>query len=1116
MKKTLLLLIFCVASTVVAQNTLNAPWMQQLQLEKNGTDPTYQEIVAAGNAYFDTIDKNAKGSGYKPFMRWVETAKQFVKDDGMLQTNADLTAILAGNLVPKGVNTDDSNWFPSGPYGVIGTGSWSTGQGRVNAIAVDPSNPNTYYIGAPGGGVFKSIDAGATWTPLTDFISRVGASAIAIDPNNSNIVYIGTGDDDGGDAPSIGMLKSTDGGATFNPTGLTFFGSNAKISEIYLNPTNANELYIATNQGFYKSTNAGVSATVTFNGNVKDIKLKPNDPNTIYLTADGGFFRSTNAGDSFTRIAIGLPTNVGRMVIAVTPANAQFVYILAINTSADLLGVYRSTNGGSSFTKRDSGTDILENRQGFYDLAMEVSTTDANKIWTGCLNIWESFNGGSSFIKVNSWSSPSQPSYTHADIHQIRAFGNTLFVASDGGIYRATINSNVYTDLTADAQIGQFYRIAVSKQSSNDMMGGLQDNGGQTFSNNQWKNFYGADGMDAAIDPNNANVRYGFIQNGGGLYITNNAGNSLQGSITGPETGNWITPLQVDSQGTIYAGYSLLYKVAGNAFVPVSSAFPGNIDVLKIDPTNDNIIYAADGSQLYRSTDAGVTFTPIASFNRGITAIEVNANDNATVYVATSFSTGSVLRSTNSGISFTNITGNLPTLSKNTLAFLPLSADNALFVGTSVGVYRYTDALAQWERFGNNLPNVTIRDLEINVQDQTITAATYGRGIWQSALNSVAPSDDLQLLSLQTSSGVLACGDTTVNVLVKNTGANPVNTVTVLYDIDGASPVTQNVVIAILPGAQAVISLNNLPLAPGARTINVTATIANDAFVSNNRDSIRILKNESSVVNDVYGFENRNLLAINENSGAAVWQRGIPAGTLLNQAPAGANVYGTNLAGDYPNRTIAYLYSGCYDLTTASNPTLEFDMAYDLELNWDIMYMQYSVDNGTTWSLLGDATVANWYNSSRTPSRADCYNCIGAQWTGTDTASKKYTIALAALNNPATAIFRFVLHTDESVTREGAIIDNFVITGTLSASGASIDNLFAVYPNPSTGLFTLAWSGEQLLDYGVYDLSGKEIMRTSMVAQSGHKLDLSRAAKGMYFLKIITKEGTTIKKLIVQ
>ena len=1116
MKNFLFSIMLSVAALSFAQSPLNAPWMQQLQLQKNGSEPTYQEIVDAGTAYFNSIDKDAKGSGYKPFMRWVETAKQFVKNDGSLQTNAELDAIINDRFIAKGVTADDSNWFPSGPYGVIGTGSWSTGQGRVNAIAVDPNNASTYYIGAPGGGVFKSTDAGATWTPLTDFISRVGASAIAIDPNNSNIVYVGTGDDDGGDAPSIGMLKSTDGGTTFSPTGLTFFGTSAEITEIYINPTNSNELYIATNLGFFKSTNAGASVSQTFNGDVKDIKLKPGDANTIYLTADGGFYRSTNAGNTFTRLTSGLPNGAGRMVLAVTPANAQYVYILAIDGSAGLLGLYRSTNGGTTFTRRDNGVDILESGQGFYDLAMEVSPTDANRVYTGCLNVWASSNGGSTFSKINSWSSPSQSSYTHADIHQIRAFGNTLFVASDGGIYKGTVSGANFTDLTADAQIGQFYRVAVSKQSSNDMVGGLQDNGGQAFSGNQWKNFYGADGMDTAIDPNNPSLRYGFIQNGGGLYITNTAGNSLQGSFNGPESGNWITPLQLDSQGAIYAGYSSLYKVVAGSFTAISSPFPGDIDVLKIDPTNDNIIYAAYNSQLYKSIDAGVTFNGVATFNRSITAIEVSTNDNSVVYVATAFTTGGVFRSLNGGISFSDMTGNLPVLSKNTLAFLPLSADNTLFVGTSLGVYRYTDTLGQWELFMNNMPNVSVRDLEINILDQTITAATYGRGIWQSAISSTPPSDDVQLVSLQSNSGQLACGDTSIDVVVKNTGSNPINTFVLSYSVDGAASITQNIAVAIAPGTETIVTINNITLLPGERFVNVITTIPNDAFISNNSDSIRILKNESSLVNDVYGFENRNLLTSNESGGAPAWERGTPAGVLLNQSPGGSNVYATNLTGQYPNNTIAYLYSGCYDLSSASNPFIEFDMSFDLELNWDVIYLQYTLDSGNTWNVLGNASATNWYNSSRLPNGSNCFNCPGAQWTGTDLVSKKYSYPLAGFNNPASIAFRFVLHTDQSVTQEGAIVDNLVVTGTLSSTDTVLDNIFTVYPNPSTGLFTLVWDGVQELDYVVYDLSGKEIASNKNMHTTGHRLDLSRVSKGMYFLKIQTAVGSTTKKLLVQ
>lgn len=1118
MKKYFLYLVFLIGTTssLTAQTPPNAPWMQQLTLQKNGVEPTYGEIVAAGTAYFNSIDKNTKGSGYKPFMRWVETAKQFVKDDGTLQTNEEIQAIINDQTIAKGVTTDDSNWFPSGPYGVLGTGSWSTGQGRVNAIEVDPSNPNTYYIGAPGGGVFKSIDAGIIWTPLTDFISRVGASAIAVDPTNSNIIYVGTGDDDGGDSPSIGVLKSTDGGATFNPTGLTFPGNSFRISEVYINPNNTAELYVASNAGFYKSINAGTSFRLTLAGNILDIKLKPGDPNVIYAATGSSFYKSTDAGETFTLVSAGLPTNAGRMVVAVTPANNQYVYILAIDGSASLLGVYRSINEGQTFTRRDTGVDILESGQGFFDLALEVSPTDANKLWTGCLNVWQSSNGGSSFLKINSWSSPTQPSYTHADIHQIRAFGNTLFVASDGGIYRGNTSSTAFTDLTADAQIGQFYRVAVSKQSSNDIIGGLQDNGGQTYSGNQWKNFYGADGMETAIDPINPDLRYGFIQNGGRLYITTNAGNSLQSSIQSPESGNWITPMQVDSQGTIYAGYTRLYKVVGNTFVAVSFPFAGNIDVLKIDPTNDEIIYLAHNSTLFKSINAGVTFTAVATFNRDITAVEVNANDNSIVYVATQFSTGSVFRSVNGGTTFLNITGNLPALSKNALAFLPNSGDNMLFVGTSVGVYRYSDTLAQWQVFKNNLPNVSVRDIEINTVDQTITAATYGRGVWQSALNTTPPSDDIQLVSLLSGATTLACGDVTLNALVKNNGANAINALTLNYIIDSANPVSQNINITIAPGAQALLPISITQLTPGEHTIRVITTIANDAFVSNNSKSLTFLKNIDSVVNDIYGFENRSLLTNNLNGGLAVWERGIPSGTLLNQAQAGVNVYATNLSGNYPNNTVSYLYSGCYDLSNAVNPMIEFDMAYDLELNWDIVYMQYSTDSGSTWNLLGDATAPNWYNSSNIPNRTNCFNCTGAQWTGTDVVSKRYSYPLTGLNSPASIIFRFVLHTDQSVTNEGAIIDNLVVTGTLNTADLTLDSLFTVYPNPSTGEFTLTWNGDQQLDYTVYDISGKEIVRKNMVTSPNHRIDLSTVASGMYFLKLSTTTGSIIKKLIVQ
>ncbi|WP_405378338.1 T9SS type A sorting domain-containing protein [Nonlabens sp. Asnod3-A02] len=1116
MKYFIALLVLTIGSFTAAQLGTDAPWMQDLMLRKNGSQPTYQEIKAAGDAYWSVHDKDAKGSGYKPFMRWLNKSEAFVKADGTLQSPIDLQNEINKNILKNSL-VDNSNWVPAGPFTYTEAGSWSPGQGRVNTVAVDPNNPDVYYLGSPGGGAWKSVDAGATWNPITDFLTEIGASAIAIDPNNSNIVYVGTGDDDGGDTESIGLLKSTDAGATFNPTDLVFTrGGN--ISEVYIDPTNSNTIYVSSSNGFYKSTDAGANFTRTLNENVKDIKLKPGSPDTIYLSTTSSFHKSINGGDTWTQITSGLPFNQGRSVIGVTQANPNYVYLLIIDNNADLVGVYRSGNSGSSFTKRDtSNIDILENNQGWYDLALEVSPTNAETIYTGCLNVWKSTSGGSSFFKVNSWNNSAQASYTHADIHQIRQFNNELFVLSDGGIYRSTNDGGSFSDLTSGAQIGQFYRVAVGNQSSADIAGGLQDNGGFTRSANAWTNYYGADGMEAGIDPNNPQIRYGFTQRGGGLYISTNGGASLTTSVNGPEQGNWITPLKTDSRGTIYAGYSSLYKVSGGAFTAVSPSFGSNIDVLEIDPNNDNNIFVGIDQNLYLSTTAGATFTLVSSFNNNITAIEVNANDSSIVYAATSFSNGGVFKSNNQGRTFIDITGNLPNLGKNTLAHQGSSIDEPLYVGTTVGVYKYDESLGTWEIYSNNLPNVNIRDLEINTNDNTLTAATYGRGIWQSSVQQAAPNSDIQLVEIQNNGGDISCGIDDLMVVVKNTGLNDINSVDISYIIDRGTTVSQQMTVSIAPQGQTSIALSGINLSPGTHAINITVNTPNDFFINNNNQSIEILSNSSGVINDLHQFENREFLVSNSGSASSLWERGSANGTILGSATAGSsNVYGTNLSGQYGNNSTSYLYSGCYDLTGIQNPVLSFDLAYDLENNWDLLYMEYSTDSGNNWNTLGTASSPNWYNSSRFPDGNDCFNCVGAQWTGSSATLNNYDISLNFLRRFPQVVFRYVLRTDQSVTGEGAVIDNFVINGILSNDATSIEDMFSIYPNPSSGMFNINWNDAQDFDYDVYDVSGKRITARKNNTGTSHNVDLSGVAIGMYFIKITTTSGSVTKKLIVK
>ncbi|WP_300567050.1 T9SS sorting signal type C domain-containing protein, partial [Flavobacterium sp.] len=640
-----------------------------------------------------------------------------------------------------------SNWTPIGPFTHSNTGSWSSGQGRVNVVCIDPSNTNTLYIGSPAGGIWKSINAGLNWTPLSDELPQIGVSGIAVDPANSNIIYIATGDKDASDTYFVGVMKSIDGGVTWNATGAIPSGSGRTASDIFIDHANSNIIWVATNSGVYRSINAGTSWTSVLAGNIKEIEIKPGDSSIVYAVTDDVFYKSTDGGATFTAIANGLPATSGRYAIEITAANPNYVYILSATLADDTFqGIYKSTDSGANFTKTLQNTDIFESTQSWYDMAFGVSQTNADEMYTGCLNVWKSTNGGDSFTKMNSWSSPAAASYTHADIHFLRFYGNKLFCGSDGGVYASTNGGTNFTSLTAGLQIGQFYKIAVARQTTTKIMGGLQDNGGHAYSNGQWKNYYGADGMDVAIDPNNSNKYYGFIQNGGTLYITRNAGNSNTSSVGAPagESGNWITPLAVNSIGEVFGGYTKLYKLngAGTAWVAQSTTSLGasdpntdNIELIAIDPSNDDNMYVANAKQLYKSIDRGITFNPVALLATNITSICVHSSNSSIVYVTTSGnSSGKALKSIDGGATFADITAGLPSIAKNVIKHQARHIDNPLYVGTSLGVYYKDDTMATWQPFDTNLPNVAVKDLEINVEDSKIIAGTFGRGVWESPI----------------------------------------------------------------------------------------------------------------------------------------------------------------------------------------------------------------------------------------------------------------------------------------------------------------------------------------------------------------------------------------------
>ena len=432
---------------------------------------------------------------------------------------------------------------------------------------------------------------------------------------------------------------------------------------------------------------------------------------------------------------------------------------------------------GSTFSKTAETSDIFTSSQAWFDLALSVSDTDENTLFVGVLNIWKSTDGGDDFFQLNNWSSPNSASYTHADIHFMRYIGGKLFAGTDGGIYVSENDGTNFTDLTENLAISQFYRISVALQNAGNVVGGLQDNGGYALSDEQWKNYFGADGMDCVVNPNDPNNYFGFIQFGGNLYESNDGGRTRTGGVSAPGNGNWVTPLVSNAEGEIYAGYSQLYRLQNNSSWAVVSShnFNGNLDLIRIDPNNSNNIYVTRGSSLYRSNNKGVTFETINPGLGNINAIEVSATDSNVLWIVTNGGVYKIPDIFAATLSYESVGTNTPSESKLSLKHHERSGNNTLYLGTALGVYMISDDDTEWQTFDNNLPNVAIRDLEINEEEARLYAATYGRGIFISDIPRQLPLADVRVLSVQSPTG-FNCGiDVTPQVVIKKPGSQRFN-----------------------------------------------------------------------------------------------------------------------------------------------------------------------------------------------------------------------------------------------------------------------------------------------------------------------------------------------------
>jgi photosystem II stability/assembly factor-like uncharacterized protein len=730
------------------------------------------EIQKEFEKSFEGKDLSIKSTGYKIFKRWEYFVAPRVYPTGDLSVMNQATKNYADFLAQNNTNGVSSNkstssnssvmsatWVAVGPIGAP-TGSvfgLPRKAGRDNFVTFHPTNPSIMFVGAAGGGLWQTTNGGSSWTTNTDNLPVLACSDLAIDPTNTNIMYLATGGANdllsAYPVPSDGVYKTTDGGATWGPSGLGFTLNQGRVvHKIVLDPTNSQIVFAATNIGIYRSINAGATWSTVSSFNCWDLKFHPVNPTILYASGTA-FYRSTNSGTTFSIVTSGIPTSgSNRMNIAVTPTNPSAVYVLASKSSdSQFLGVYRSANDGVNFTTASTTPNIIGNScngtstgqgQGWYDLAIAASPINPNEIVVGGVNVWRSFDGGTNWTMIGCWNSPNP--YIHADIHELQYTSTgTLYSANDGGIF--SYNGSQWVDITAQRNIAQIYKIGLSGLTPNRWITGHQDNGTniRTGVGSNYVASLSGDGMDCFIDRTNDQYMFG-EQFNGSLNRSTNGGvswTSITSGITG--AGGWVTPWKQDpvTANMLYAGFSQLFRSTnyGSNWTQVGTTGGGGTIVeFAIAPSNNQVIYVLYAGSIRKTINGGTTWTNVTNGVSGgqFTFITIDPTDPNTAWVTVSgYTAGSkVFQTMDGGATWMNISSNLPNLPANCSVYEPGSNDR-IYIGMDVGVYYKDNSSTNWTLYNTSLPNAAIMDMEMSpAAPGKIYAATYGRGVYEASV----------------------------------------------------------------------------------------------------------------------------------------------------------------------------------------------------------------------------------------------------------------------------------------------------------------------------------------------------------------------------------------------
>lgn len=720
------------------------------------------------------FEKESPDEPYEAFMLQ-RTYPNKVFDVKAYQSALNSAVLLAQHQTQGQRFSNQLSWTLEGP-GNIG--------GRFNCIAVNPLDAKVMYAGSANGGVWKTNDNGNTWIPIFDLIAYQAIGAIAINPNDTNEIWVGTGDLNISGTMYLGngVYKSLDAGQTWSYVGLA---DSYVVSAIIFNPAHSNEVLVGTmgnsfsrdnNRGIYKTINSGLTFVQTNFVNdstgIIDMVQHPVNPSIVYASSfcrlrmpgmsltsgtEVYVYESVDFGQTWNILSGGLPNGMihQRLGITICKSSPNILYALYSTSDMSLPELYKTTDGGlnwlpvsiNQFDKYSYGS------YGWYFGKIYVDPNDPNILYIPGVELQYCTDGGTT------WNQRAQYP-VHADGHYIYfKSSNEYIYCTDGGLYK-TSDGGVNWDDIENIPNNQFYAVTENINNTGQYAGGVQDNGtmyGNASGINNFTRIYGGDGFTVTYT-HNPSLLYSETQYGNIVYDANFPSGFIGLDEDNTQNYNWHTPyfLSNFSEDTLYFAGQRVMRIDGapnGTFTNISpilndTSSPtrvSNISTINQSKLISSILYAgtADGN-VWNTLDGGNSWNDITPFQGSsyyVTKVMPSPNESATAYVTRSGyrdndNTPLIFKTINNGTAWTNISGDLPLLAVNDIEIYP-GNENIIFIANDAGVYVTTNAGINWERVGNNMPFVAVLDIDLNYNTTRIIAGTFGRSMYTIDITSI-------------------------------------------------------------------------------------------------------------------------------------------------------------------------------------------------------------------------------------------------------------------------------------------------------------------------------------------------------------------------------------------